>query len=194
MPDALLLLLLLTKSPGAADQWRSASPADWATVVGTFMAVGATVWIAIAVARSSSDARAQDRVHARRLAMTEAHIRLTTGEVASARHLVGTLLNLPRWRQLRRVRCDRENYISAFYTLAWAVESISNLRRTWTSKAHRVGKSDFLSWNEDALFESLDDLYALLVATDVRFIEGSRSAWHTVTVSRACPPDQTPAA
>jgi radical SAM superfamily enzyme len=180
--DALLLYSFLSHLDSTPE--NAPNIAEVMTALASFLAVGATVWVAIALARGSEKARQQEHRQARRLAMTEAHVRLTTGEVAAARHLIGTLLTTRRRKQLEKVQRNRARYIQAFYTLAWTVESISNLRRTWTSREYSTGRSDYLTWNEDALFESLDGLYALLIATDTSFIHQSREAWDAVMSAR----------
>jgi len=156
--------LLRTEDPSAAT-------AAW-------LAVLATLVIALALAVSGTRQRAAQKRQERQTAMTNAHVSLGTGEVAAARHAVGTLLHSRRECTIRRdVRRHRSDYVKHFYTLIWADEFIHNLRRVWTSGVWDGKESAFLSWNEAAIDESVIRLRTQLILSNAAFEDSSAIAW-----------------
>lgn len=156
--------LLRTEDPSAAT-------AAW-------LAVLATLVIALALALSGNRQRAAQKRLERHAAMTNAHVSLGTGEVGEARHAVGTLLHMERQWQVRcELRRNRSDYVKHFYTLIWADEFIHNLRRTWTSGQWDGNESTFLSWNEAAIDESVIRLRTQLILSDSAFEDSSTIAW-----------------
>ena len=148
------------------------------------VSVIATVVIAWAVQQVGRKQREADDSRGRRRAMTEAHVRLTTGEVAQARHLAEELAGVRAGKCSRLLRARRSDYVAAFYALVWAIESIANLRRTWTSGFGDGSRSDFLRWNEDAIHADINVLYEALVRDDPAFRTRSRDAWASVADAR----------
>jgi hypothetical protein len=151
---------------------------DPSVATASWLAVIATLVIALALAAGGARERAMQKKRARQTAMTDAHVSLGTGDVGEARHSVGLLLNQTRALTRRRdMRRHRASYIKHFYTLIWADEFIQNLRRTWTSGRRSANESDFLSWNEGAIDESIIKLRTLLILSDDAFEDSSRIAW-----------------
>lgn len=163
------------------------------SLVPAFSAIAATTSAATAVIsfvttrQIAAATRKRDDLHredehdrARRRAMTEAHVRMTTGEVAEARHLSGRLAALSPEERLERVRTERDQHIRSFYTLAWTLEYLDNLRTTWLRTPRDSGPSTFLKWNEDELQNGVKLLRETLVATDHAFCEQSSHVWDSV--------------
>jgi hypothetical protein len=151
---------------------------DPSAATAAWLAVLATLVIALALAVSGTRQRAAEKRQERQTAMTNAHVSLGTGEVAAARHAVGTLLHSRRERTIRRdVRRHRSDYVKHFYTLIWADEFIHNLRRVWTSGVWDGKESAFLSWNEAAIDESVIRLRTQLIISERAFEDSSAIAW-----------------
>jgi len=141
-----------------------------------YLGVGATLGVAVALGISGSKRRALDEKRGRQQAMTDAHLRLTTGEVARARNEVGGLMALGKADAAACIRQSPGTYISAFYTLLWALESIDNSRMIWVVGPHDSGESTFLKWNEAELNETVPKLRSMLMHELPGFEESSRTA------------------
>jgi hypothetical protein len=179
-------ILAMTPPSGAASYTISGagSFAEWAAALAAILAVAVTVQISRQVRETSQKREESEDDKLRRQAMTRAHIRLTSGEVASARHRLGLVLNLPSKKRRKAVKRREQQCIKDFYTLVWALESIRNLRTTWKVKSTDGKPSDFLAWNEAALYTTLDELYPLLRDVKTDFLRQSTDAWDSVAESR----------
>ena len=109
---------------------------DIATWVGSLGAVVASVF-ALVIATSL-------RGRERRQALANAHVDLTTGEVAAARDVIGTLLyGTPS-------QADKVQSISALFRLYWAVQRFANVQRVYMprpDRRHEKRIEEFLTWN-----------------------------------------------
>jgi hypothetical protein len=157
------------------------SPGDCRIRLAASLPVAATVGVAIALGVSGSKRRALDERRGRQQAMTDVHLRLTTGEVAQARHVVGDLMAATGSEAANRIRQSPGEYISAYYTLVWALESIDNSRRIWILGLHDGQRSTFLKWNEDELKASLPRLRQMLISAVPGFEQSSQDAWDSLT-------------
>ncbi|MFT2691721.1 hypothetical protein [Clavibacter zhangzhiyongii] len=164
----------------AADPKYSADVAAWC-------AVAATLIIAASVAYSGYRLRKAERRRGRQHAMTEAHVAITTGETASARHLIGELLSSTPggFEQEAKIHGRRQEYIMAFYTLLWTREFLDNLRKMWTRGTNDGKESTFLKWNDEALVEDIEQTYALLIKDDPDFVTTSARAWKSFQGERS---------
>jgi len=152
----------------------------WSTLA-QYLGVAATIGVAVALGISGSKRRALDEKRGRQQAMTDAHLRLTTGEVARARNEVGGLMALSSADAAECIRRSSEKYISAFYTLVWALESIDNSRRIWVVDPPDGKQSTFLTWNEDELKRTLPQLRSMLVPLVPGFDDSSGEAERSLT-------------
>jgi hypothetical protein len=80
----------------------------------------------------------------RRQAIASVHIDLTTGETASARDVIGSVLYGPGLAAV-----GAEAAISSYYKLHWAVQRTENAYRVFKLKPEKLDRDieDFLSWN-----------------------------------------------
>ena len=74
------------------------------------------------------------------------------------------------------IRRSSEKYISAFYTLVWALESIDNSRMIWVVGPHDGGQSTFLKWNEKELNRTVPKLRRMIINELPDFEKSSRAA------------------
>lgn len=104
---------------------------------------------------------------------------MTSGEVAAARDLAGRLNSLSGAKQLRFTELNTEALIRAFYQLCWTVEHVANVRKTWLRKRRDEGHSEFLKWNEEAVYFSADRIREALIRRDSSFRGSSARGWAT---------------
>lgn len=99
-------------------EWFEIPVGDWAGL--------AAVVFSIITALIAWGAFASLRKRERRQALTELHASLTSGDIAEARHTIGTLLYSMRTKE----HPGRLESISAYFGLIWALQRSRNVLRT----------------------------------------------------------------
>lgn len=105
-------------------------------------------------------------------ALTDLHATLTSGEIAQARHTVGSLL----YSDPQQAESDKENSIAAYFVLVWALQRSRNVFRTrrmhwrtldqpqslWSTVMHS-GSSDasvILTWNLTEIAQNVSEFHS----------------------------------
>lgn len=144
--------------------WGSA--ADWVAAAAGLVTAGTAITLAVALERRE-----------RTQALTELHVALTTGDIGSARNVLGTLMYSRKYRH----SIPELDGISAYFQLMWAVHHAYNVfnhyKLDWTfrhgtptsgtqsRKAPRQARviSNALTWNLQEIEHNLErfhDAYA----------------------------------
>lgn len=116
----------------------------------------------------------------RRTAMTDAHLRMTSGEVAAARHLAGTLEATSHEERQPFVHARRDELTKAFYTLCWTIEYVANVRGMWLTNVKGKGPSEYLKWNEEAVYLGAKSIRTALTGMDSTFEQSTQTIWRSV--------------
>jgi hypothetical protein len=120
----------------------------WIGAVGGVIAAAAAVVTGLFAWRISSQLRDRER----RQALADLHHDLTTGEVAHARHVVGSAIyGRPDERSIGEA-------ISAMFALYWAVQRVANLRLVHSSTSNSAADlqtREFLTWNLDEIVSNI---------------------------------------
>ncbi|MBB1197830.1 hypothetical protein [Curtobacterium flaccumfaciens] len=116
----------------------------------------------------------------RRTAITDAHLQMTSGEVAAARHLAGTLEAKSHEERPSFVHDDRDELTKAFYTLCWTIEYVANVREMWLTGERGKGPSKFLKWNEEAIYLDVKSIRTAIIGIDSSFEQSTQTVWRSV--------------
>ncbi|WP_395817738.1 hypothetical protein [Curtobacterium flaccumfaciens] len=157
-----------------------------APTVSAIAAVGSVTTAIIAVCLGFSNKRRDERLLGgqrdlgRRTAMTDAHLRMTSDEVAAARHLAGTLEALSHDERPIFASKERDELTKAFYTLCWTIEYVANVRGVWLTNERGTGPSEYLKWNEEAVYLSASGIRTAIIGIDSTFEQSTQRVWQSV--------------
>jgi len=116
----------------------------------------------------------------RRTAMTDAHLQMTSGEVAAARHLAGTLEAKSHEERPSFAHAKQPDLTNAFYTLCWTIEYVANVRGMWLTSEKGKGPSEYLKWNEEAIYLGAKSIRTSLIGIDSTFEQSTQTVWRSV--------------
>lgn len=141
---------------------------------------GLSFWMARSNKKRDEVLIAGQHTRGRRKAMTDVHLQMTSGEVAAARHLAGTVEAASHEQRPVFARDRREDLTKAFYTLCWTIEYVDNVREMWLQHEKGKGPSKYLKWNEEAIYLGAKSIRTALTGIDGAFEQSTQTVWRSV--------------